>query len=96
MCSNELFSLLKVIIYIGLLSSSAAGRWSQQCLCCIYMFAFSAQVLSPPEQGLQGNGSMKKFLSSLFTTLPLHIQMILQVVLLCVVTLYFALLHIFI
>lgn len=25
-------SLLKVTIYIGLLSSSAAGRWSQQCL----------------------------------------------------------------
>lgn len=64
-CSNVLSSLLKVRIYIGLPSSSAADRWSQQCLlatCRIYVFvalpctgyiwvAFSAQKKFSPHLG---------------------------------------------
>lgn len=102
-------ALLKVTIYIGLPSSSAAGRWSQQCLLamcrvCAHGIAqrrswpscfFCTKEVPSPLQELKANGRTGKFSSTLLIALSLHGLTILQVVLcVCFVLLYSALLNI--
>lgn len=98
-------ALLKVTIYIGLLSSSAAGRWSQQCLLAmcargvtqrrsgLSCFFCTKEVPSPPLQ--KANARTRKFSSTLLIALSLHGLTILQVVpCVCFVLLCSALLNI--
>lgn len=103
-------ALLKVTIYIGLPSSSAAGRWSQQCLLAmcrgcargvtqrrsgLSCFFCTKEVPSPPLQELKANARTRKFSSTLLIALSLHGLTILQVVpCVCFVLLCSALLNI--